>query len=93
MDQYLLHSMTKVGAQGVFNEQNLILHNGKLAQIEALLEWNKSITVLTSQSEKTLVYKIKVPLGETGESETFHFSVKHDSKTGWRINELPISAK
>lgn len=95
--QYLLQSMTIVGAQGVFNEQNLILHNGKLAQIEAdggsLLEWNKSTAVLTSQSENTVVYKIKVPLGETEESETFHVTFKHDNKTGWRINELPISAK
>jgi len=93
--QYLSQSMTKEAALRVFQEQNLILQNGKLAQIEAdggsLLEWEKSKAYLINQSGSTIVYKLLVPVGETGETETFQVTFIKENQKVWRITELPTS--
>ncbi|MFT4416603.1 NlpC/P60 family protein [Fredinandcohnia humi] len=95
----LVNKLTKLitpeYAEQYMKAKGLIVHEGKLAQPEAdggsILQWNKAVAKLISSKGNERIYKLTVPLGDTGQNEFFHVQCQNVTNIGWRITKAPVS--
>lgn len=91
--KYLTGTLTRSQANQFIEERGIIEHKGKMAQPEAdggsLLQWDKAKAVYLKTENKSRLYKLTVPVGESKELETFHAEVLYLQGKGWKISERP----
>jgi iseA protein len=91
---YLGKSLTTSAAQKFMNAMGIIEYKGKLAQLEAdggsLLQWEKATAQYIKTEKNTKVYRLTVPLGETGEKDQYLVQYQYVQKQGWRLSAEPI---
>ncbi|PLS16079.1 hypothetical protein CVD28_18715 [Bacillus sp. M6-12] len=90
---YLMNTMTNLAAEQFLKKSGIIEYKGKLAQPEAdggsLLQWNLAAPKLVKTEKNTKVYRMTVPVGETGEKAVFITEFQYVSSSGWRISKEP----
>ncbi|RID84348.1 hypothetical protein D1953_14200 [Peribacillus asahii] len=90
---YLTKSVTTDYAEQYIKDKGIIVHKGKLAQVEAdggsLLQWNKAKAKYDSTIGKEKIYKLTVPVGDTGQYEQFNVSFRYVKSKGWKISKAP----
>jgi hypothetical protein len=93
---YLTKSLTSNYAQQYIKDKGIIVHRGKLAQIEAdggsLLQWNKAQAKYVSTIGKERIYKLTVPVGDTGQFEQYNVPFQYVQYKGWKISKAPSLA-
>ncbi|WP_052948798.1 DL-endopeptidase inhibitor IseA family protein [Mesobacillus campisalis] len=91
--KYMANSLTEKAAENFIKAQGLILHIGKLAQLEAdggsLLNWEQAEAELVREEKQSAVYRLFVPVGETGERQTYIAEYQNLKSSGWRISKEP----
>nr|WP_285842752.1 DL-endopeptidase inhibitor IseA family protein [Metabacillus litoralis] len=89
----LTTSVTTDYAEQYLESKRIIVHKGKLAQIEAdggsLLQWSKAKATYDSTKENQRIYTITVPVGETEQVEQYQVSFKYVKNRGWKISSGP----
>jgi hypothetical protein len=90
---YLTKTLTEKAAENFIKAQGLIVHKGKLAQLEAdggsLLAWGEAEAELVRNDNQSTVYRLFVPVGETGERQVFLAEYQNVKSIGWRISKEP----
>ncbi|MBY0121375.1 IseA DL-endopeptidase inhibitor family protein [Bacillus sp. S/N-304-OC-R1] len=91
--KYLTGTLTRSQANQFIEERGIIEYKGKMAQPEAdggsLLQWDKAKAVYLKTENKSRMYKLVVPVGESKETQTFHTEVLYLQGKGWKISERP----
>jgi hypothetical protein len=91
--RYLNRSLTTDCTVNYILEKRLIIHNGKLAQLEAdggsLLQWDKASAQYKETTDEETIYILTVPIGETGETDIYQVHFKWSWKNGWKISRVP----
>jgi iseA protein len=94
---YLGKSLTPIAAQKYMKSIGIIEYKGKLAQIEAdggsLLQWEKATAQYINTEKNTKVYRLTVPLGDTGEKDQYLVHYQYVQKQGWRLSAEPSFEK
>lgn len=90
---YLGKSLTPSAAQKFMKANGIIEYKGKLAQVEAdggsILQWDKATAQYVKTDKNTKVYRLTVPLGETGEKDHYLIQYQYVQKLGWRLSAEP----
>lgn len=86
-------SVTKKVAKQFMKDQNFIKQQRRLAQVEvdgeSLLQWSEATAKLVKSKKNKSVFEVRVPVGYTGEFDTFEVTYEYVRKSGWRISKLP----
>ncbi|WP_191090647.1 DL-endopeptidase inhibitor IseA family protein [Niallia endozanthoxylica] len=90
---YLKTSLTTDYAEQYIRNKGIIVHKGKLAQLEAdggsLLQWNHAVAVYDSTTGNERIYTLTVPIGDTGQHDEYLVSFRFDERKGWKISKAP----
>lgn len=91
--KYLTKSMTITTSEQLIKNNGIIEHRGKLAQIEAdggsMLQWEKSEIEFIKTNDKTIFYRVIVPVRNNGEKQMYIVELQDVNKLGWRISKKP----
>lgn len=89
----LSKSLDRNTAEQFIHNRGIIVYKGKLAQVEAdggtLLEWEKGVALVVKSDNKTAIYRITVPVGNSTEKQMYFIEFKYVEKVGWRISKEP----
>lgn len=73
-----------------FADKRLVDEEGLLAQPNgdagSILEWKKATVVSLKQTGQKATAVVKVPVGDTGQSDQFTVNFETEEQTGWRIS-------
>jgi iseA protein len=90
---FLGKSLTPSASEQFIKARDLIEYKGKLAQLEAdggsLLQWGKATAQFVKTDKNTKVYRLTVPVGDSGEKEMYSVNIQYVQKQGWRLNGEP----
>ncbi|MDZ5473579.1 DL-endopeptidase inhibitor IseA family protein [Bacillus sp. 31A1R] len=88
----LKKTLTSKEAEKFIKTSGIIVHKGKLAQIEAdggsLLDWSKASATYVKTSKNTLHYRLVVPVGDTDEKEIYLVGLQKVGRD-YRISNIP----
>lgn len=75
-----------------FKNSGIIEYKGKLAQLEAdggsILDWKKATAEYVKTDKKTKIYRVFVPVGETGEKAMYLVDLEREGAK-WKISKIP----
>lgn len=93
--RYLKRSLTTDCAVNYILEKRIIIHEGKLAQLEAdggsLLQWEKATAQYKETTAGESIYTLTVPVGDTGETSIYQVHFTWSWKLGWKISKVPYA--
>ncbi|WP_053368372.1 DL-endopeptidase inhibitor IseA family protein [Bacillus sp. FJAT-27245] len=90
---YLKKTLTHHAAEKFIAERGIIIYKGKLAQPEAdggsLLKWDKAEAQFVRNDKNVKVFRLVVPVGDTGEKAAYIVRYHHYPAIGYRISSEP----
>jgi iseA protein len=90
---YLGKSLTPSAAQQFIKDKGIIEYKGKMAQLEAdggsILQWAKATAQYIKTEKNTKIYRLTVPLADTGDKEHYLVQYQYVQKVGWRLSMEP----
>ncbi|WP_059171854.1 DL-endopeptidase inhibitor IseA family protein [Bacillus sp. FJAT-27445] len=91
---YLKKTLTHHAAEKYLKDKGIIVHKGKLAQQEAdggsTLQWDKATAEFVRTDKNVKVYRLVVPVGETGEKAAYIVRYHFYPTIGYRISSEPF---
>jgi iseA protein len=86
-------SLTPSAVEQFIRTRGIIEYKGKLAQLEAdggsLLQWSKATAQFVKTDKNTKMYRLTVPVGDSGEKEMYSVKLQYVQKQGWRLSAEP----
>lgn len=92
LNEYLEKRFTTKVVNEIVSEFNIIEHNSRLAQPDgdfgSLLDWEQAKFSGVEIDGEIIVFRLNVPLGDTGVFEEETVELRYQEATGWQINTL-----